>query len=127
MENKSKLFKKADLTLILLIVIICIAFLLPRFMSKEDSLTAVLYHNGEVIKTIDLKNVNEPYEFDFSFEHSATVRVEKGKIRYLNADCPDKICVNTGWLSHHGDTASCLPSRTVITVEGNSGEDVMAY
>lgn len=123
MTFKDKLLKKADLILIIIILIICGIFLLPKTSDNKD-LTAVLYKDGQVVRKIDLNKVTEPYEFEFA---GATVRVEKNQIRYLTADCPDKVCVNTGWLSHAGDTASCLPARTVITIEGGSGEDVMAY
>lgn len=128
MDGKTKLFKKSDFILIIIILIICGAFLIPRIADKSDNLTAVLYIDGAVERTIELDKVSKPYEFTFGSKHSATVRVENGRIRYLDADCPDKVCVNTGWLSHSGDTASCLPARTVIRVQSEKSDvDIMVY
>ena len=34
------------------------------------------------------------------------------------ADCPDKICVNTGKISKIGETIVCLPHRVVVEIQG---------
>lgn len=128
MNSKSKLFKKTDLILILVILLICGIFLIPRIIDKSDNLTAVLYIDGAEVRKISLNKVTEPYEFSFGNKHTATVRVENGRIRYLDADCPDKVCVNSGWLLKNGDTASCLPARTVIRVQSEKSDvDIMVY
>jgi len=46
-----------------------------------------------------------------------TFQVAQGAIRFLHSDCPDKVCVNTGFLDYDGGMATCLPNRTVLTVE----------
>ena len=43
-----------------------------------------------------------------------------------SADCPDKICVRKGKLHRKGDSAVCLPAKTVITVRGG-GLDAVTY
>ena len=39
-----------------------------------------------------------------------------GAIAFVDATCPDKICEKAGALSRVGETAACLPRKTVVTV-----------
>lgn len=55
--------------------------------------------------------------------HTVTLRVENGKIRFLESDCPDRVCVNSGWLSRAGQTAACLPAGITVRVTGDAGVD----
>lgn len=48
---------------------------------------------------------------------------EDGRIRFAQADCPDQICVRTGWISRPGQIAACVPGRLILKIEGQSGED----
>lgn len=50
------------------------------------------------------------------------VQVSNGQARVVEAFCPDHICVRRGWISREGDSAACVPNRTVIRIEaGGSG------
>jgi len=80
---------------------------------------AVIIKDNEEIKRIDIDNVNEPLEISVSGEYNNIILVEKGRIRFKEADCPDRVCVNTGWLTGKGDTAVCLPNKTMIKMRGN--------
>ena len=50
--------------------------------------------------------------------------IKDKKADVLQADCPDKICVNHSAISNVGETIVCLPNRVVIAVIGN-GESQM--
>ena len=74
--------------------------------------------------------VTLPYTLTLGKQPQAVIQVERGRIRYLSAECPDGLCVKSGWLSQPGDTAACLPARTVIAIEGirpAGGVDVQTY
>ncbi len=86
-------------------------------MQAEDRRMAVITQNGQVIEEIELDTVTEPREITLPGKYHEIIEVEKGRIRFKYADCPDKICVNTGWLEKAGDTAVCLPNRAVVTIE----------
>jgi hypothetical protein len=61
-------------------------------------------------------------------KYKETILVEKGRIRFEEANCPDLVCVRTGWLSRQGDIAVCLPNRTIIKIEGEGSKvDGVAY
>ena len=86
-------------------------------MQEKTHRIAVITQNGQVIERIDLDAVTEPREIILPGKYREIIEVEKGRIRFKEADCPDKICVNTGWLEEADDTAVCLPNRAVATIE----------
>ena len=49
------------------------------------------------------------------------IRVERGRIAVVSADCPDGACVRRGWISHAGGGAVCLPHRLVVRIKGAGG------
>lgn len=56
-----------------------------------------------------------------------TVTVQNGTVAITQADCPDKICVNTGQISKGGQTVVCLPAKLVVTLEKGGGHDARTY
>ena len=52
------------------------------------------------------------------------MEIKDHMIHVKSADCPDKICVDTGWIG--GDRKSvpivCLPNRLVIEFEKSSAD-----
>ena len=57
------------------------------------------------------------------------ISVRGGKVGFVHSDCPDKICVHSGFLSIPGQVAVCLPNRVVLRVasRGASEIDSVAY
>ena len=49
------------------------------------------------------------------------IRVERGRIAVVSADCPDGACVRRGWISYAGGGAVCLPHRLVVRIKGAGG------
>ena len=79
---------------------------------------AVIVQDGEIVRTIDLQAVTEPYEFVVEGAHGAnTIRVEYGRICVAEANCPDKTCVRHGWVVNAALPAVCLPNKLVVRVE----------
>ncbi len=57
-----------------------------------------------------------------------TIEIDKGSIKFIDADCPDKICIKSGTLKKPGETAACLPHKLIITIEKNNNEvDAVSY
>lgn len=126
----NKFFKKADILLILFFCLVCAVLFLPRFTGK-GSLDAVIYQNGEEIYRIDLSKVESDYIVELDSKPASVVQVKRGAIGYIQSDCPDKLCVSTGMLTSRGQTAVCLPAKTVIALTGGAKDekepDVITY
>lgn len=92
------------------------------FPSRGGDLTAVVYQNGVEVRRIALGGIETPIAFELGGVYHNHIVAENGRIRFDASDCPDKTCVYTGWLTRAGQSAACLPNKTLITVEGtNSG------
>lgn len=110
--------KKNDILLIgIIIVISLVALLLFNVLGKADHITAVVIRDNKVIERIDLSTVKEPRTITVSGDYHNIIKVEKDRIRFEKSDCPEQICVNTGWLTKYGDIAVCMPNKTIIDIE----------
>ncbi len=56
-------------------------------------------------------------ELELSGYHYEIV-YQEGRIRFAAADCPDKVCVRTGWIERAGQIAVCVPGQLIIKLEG---------
>ena len=96
------------------------AFLLQR--GGAPSPTARITRDGVLLEEIALDQVGQPYTLTLEEEGgSNTVQVEKGRIRVSEADCPDQVCVNQGWISGGTVPIICLPHRLMIEIVGGGG------
>lgn len=123
-----KLIRPLDIILIAVLLLGGIGFHLYTKHTTHGA-TAVIYIDGEIYESIELEKVEESYELTLPCSPEATLLVENGCVSFIKADCPDGLCVSTGKLRYKGDTAACLPAKTVVTIE-NTGEseiDVLVY
>lgn len=120
-----KFIKKGDIIIVALILLAAAVFAFWS-NSKTESLQAVITVDGETVKTVDLANIKEKFTFIPATDPRVVITAENGEIRFESAECEDKLCVACGNLSKHGDTAVCLPSKTVITITG-SDVDAVVY
>ena len=98
------------------------AWLLLR---REDapSPTARITRDGVLLEEIDLDKVEEPRSFVLEDGSGTnTVQMEKGRIRILEAHCPDQVCVNQGWISSGAVPIICLPHRLIIEIVEAGGD-----
>lgn len=120
--NKMRRFKKGDILLVSLVGLIgALLFFWSYFnvgSQPSNSLIAVVTREGKQIAEIDLNKVQETQYVKIEDGIKLTIEAEKGRIRVLDADCPDKICVKYGWLTKPGDQAICLPSKTIVKIKG---------
>lgn len=105
---------KAAWAVLSAICAICIAlFVLMRFMSV-DKPKAEIYSQGRLIRTVSL---SDSCEFTIQTEHGFnTIRVADESIAVISADCPDKVCVNSGAVSTGAVPIICLPHKLEIRI-----------
>ncbi len=54
---------------------------------------------------------------------SLQIEVKDGRVAVVDADCPDGICVSTGWIDRAGEAIVCIPAKAVITIVANEGAE----
>jgi hypothetical protein len=117
------MLKKGDIVLIISIIIIAAVFVGMRFFNnKNQHRIAEIIQDKVVVKRIDLDKVNKQERIKVPGLFNEIVLVEQGRIRFEQAECPDKVCVKTGWLSRTGDSATCIPNRAMIRIIGENKE-----
>lgn len=113
--------RKNDIVLVVIIALIALlgwgGLKYYQNMQENTRSIAVIIQNNKVIERINLDTVTQPRIIKLDGKYHETIVAEKGRIRFKQADCPDKICVNTGWLEKPGDIAVCLPNRVVVKIE----------
>ena len=73
-----------------------------------------ILQDGKVLFNIDLVSA-EDQTLEIEYEGRInTVQIENGRIRMLNAECPDQTCVHMGWLRSGSIPIVCLPNHLVI-------------
>ena len=104
--------------LIVLLLALCIFAAVMQF-AKRESGTAEIWLDGELLQTIDLTAVKEPYTFEVVGKRCTNlVEVEQGRIRVKEADCPDQVCVRQSWIADSATPVVCLPNGLVIEITG---------
>lgn len=122
--------KKADKYILLgiglLLIISIMGLILFKTVFAVPGATAIISQNGRVIHRIDLNTVKSPYQITVKTDDNGynIIYIEKDKIGFRDANCPDKVCIQTGFLSHTNEIAVCLPHGLFIEIEGGSEGDI---
>ena len=71
--------------------------------------------DGQLVKTIPLSENAPSTTFTISGPHITNVlEVTHGRVRVVEANCPDQVCVHQGWLTSSLRPIVCLPNNMVI-------------
>lgn len=121
-----KLLKRSDIIIALAVLLTAALLAIPKLISS-DKLTAEIYVDGSLERTVELSD-GENYSFSPKSKPNVTITVGGGAIWFSQADCRDKLCVKSGRLTSGGQTAACLPERVVVSVVSDKNKtDVMTY
>lgn len=122
-------FTKWDAGIVVLVILITAGIAAWLFQTTKNSITedshleAVLLVSGTEVWRTDLSDLTSPETYDVVVDEGGlTVLAEAGKVCIETSQCPDQICVHTGWLISAGQTAVCLPYKTVLKVVSVDGQ-----
>lgn len=122
-ENKPR--KKLPIEFILIAVAIIVAAVVwfGFRMNRDEGAYAVVSIDG-------VETARYPLSVDAEYPLNGgtnTLVIENGAAYMLEADCPDKLCVNQGKVRYTGQCIVCLPNRVSVTVEGaDAGIDLVS-
>ncbi len=119
--------KKADMMIILMVLIVAVGFYGFNEWSK---------HNSSGPKEVIIKIENQVYAshlLDLTLDKTYDIQTElgrnvvvihEGEVWIEEADCPDDTCVRDGHISDAGEILVCLPHRVVIEITGQKKGEV---
>lgn len=114
------LFKKADILLIILVLISSIIFICYLLIPNDQKLTAYVEKDGVQILTVDLSDITKAYDYNVPGDIPVTIQFGNGYALIKSSGCEDKICVNTGKLDKPDQSAVCLPARVAVYIKGSN-------
>ena len=131
-KEKRKLYNKSDLIIFAaLILIAAVFYIYTTYGHGTGNTVCEIKVDGKTVKTIDLSDKSKhDYELELAQNNHIHFKVKDNAIAFISSDCPDKICVNTGYISSAGQSAVCLPNRVsihIIAVDSDDGVDSIIY
>ncbi len=120
---KHNFFAKKDIIVIFAVLLTAvIIFVVFAFYTKGKSEYVQIIYNNSIIDELPL---NEDTIYIPETNSNVVIEIKDNKVHFKSSDCPDKVCVNTGWLSQPGQTAVCLPNRLSIVVKAAKSENAV--
>ncbi len=118
---KSKAKVKGDFILIVVLMFMGVVALIYNqvIVPRRGQGTAVVVEiDGKVINEFDL--AKDMADVRFETENGFNViEIKDRHVRVSEADCPDLLCVHTGWRQHIGQVIVCLPHYFVVRIVGS--------
>jgi len=111
-----KFIKKTDFIIILIICIISLSvwgFL--KVTPQKGEVKAEIYYKTNLALTVYL-NKGEEKSFSIPQNENVVFHVSEGNICFENSNCPDKVCINTGYINKIGESAACLPNDIILKI-----------
>lgn len=139
MKNFLKMTKRWDW--IIVTTLILLSFLPYTVFSYQHAGITEEDYDFVAVVTVDNKEVeritltghegNEIYDIPGVTCDTDAVEVKDGQIRMKSSDCPDQVCVLTGYITKPGQTVICLHHRVLIEIKavngGFSDDMIMSY
>ena len=115
--------KKKDIILIVIIVVVAaMAFLMHHILQEAGTGQVIVKVNGAVEGTYDLNDDQE-----ISINNGTNILViNNGKADMIEADCPDKLCVEQRAISKNHESIICLPNKVSVEIVSTSESQVDA-
>jgi hypothetical protein len=111
---------------ILIAVFACLvaaSFVFINVLLTEGSVVLIQVDGTIVHKT----SLSETHSIAVQGTHGRlTVETRGGKVAITQAECPNHICVKTGWRSRSGEIIVCVPNNTVVRIVAGEHKQVRA-
>ena len=113
-------FRKGDILAVALVLILAVAVAVCFFpKSGENANQAEIYHNGQLIQTLDLGVARE---YVVEGDYTNTITVADGKISVTASNCPGEDCVHSAPIQSAGRSIVCLPNGVEVRVTAQTSD-----
>ena len=102
-----------------LLILVCGTVLIIVFKGNAvDNLPpekAVLEIEGKVAAEFFLSDYKKTEEIDLTaYGLNGKIEINSTGVRFIEMDCPDKICVKTSWIKDKQSIAVCMPNKASL-------------
>lgn len=121
-----EILKKLKLGDFLIIIVLLIISFTPFYMlhnqeKADNQIIGIVKINNREVKKLPL-NKDQKWRYQKNGKINI-VQIKKHKIRVIDANCKDQVCVKEGWKSESGDTIVCLPHKFLIELKNKNQID----
>ncbi|MDR1508432.1 MAG: NusG domain II-containing protein [Synergistaceae bacterium] len=121
-SGQRKFFAFRDIVFLSCSVLALAVFVYSRELTPQSGKKyADVTVDGQFVKTIML---DREETYSPPGRPGVQIAVRGGMIGFVRSDCPDKICVHSGFLSIPGQSAVCLPNRVVVRVASGEEDEI---
>lgn len=128
-----KMLKRWDFIIIFILVFISfipyIVFTLNLLEINDGTPIAIVSVKNIEIMRIPLteKSFTEVLDICTTESGDNVLEIKNNKVRVRNSNCPEQICVRTGFISKPGQSIICLPHKLIVEIEYavNNMEDLL--
>lgn len=118
-QKESMVIKKykKDIILISIILLLAIVLLFIYKINTTKGNSVEVSLDGKIIYNLPLnKNVTKTISSQLG---ENILIIDNGYAKIIEADCPDKLCINQKSISNVGETIICLPHKLIIKITNN--------
>ena len=113
MDRKHTTLLRDILLIVALLLIGIVLLFVLRGRSSEGSYVVIMYQNDE--KARFSLAIDGVYDIN---DGKNQIEILDGKVRMIDADCPDELCIRQGWIEYDGQSIICLPNKITVMVSG---------
>lgn len=114
--------KKKDILLILgVLIVITACYGIITVINSKNAGSIEIYVDNKLYKTVSINDKEE-----FKIENRGgynTVKIHDKGVEIIDASCPDKVCVHTGFINKPSQSIVCIPNRVSIKINTNEKDD----
>ena len=116
--NRKKIVR--DIALILIILALSTVILLvTRSRKDQGAYVVVMVRNEEVARySMAINGIYDIYDNNGNNAKINTIEIKDGRVRMLEASCPNHLCIRQGWIRFEGQSIVCLPNKVTVIVRG---------
>ena len=107
--------KKKDIILVISILLVAaLVFAGNRIINSDKGDMVEIYVDNKLYKEVSIDK-EQKIEIERNKAKNVLLIHNKG-VEMIEANCPDKVCVNTGFISKPGESIVCLPHRVNVKI-----------
>ena len=119
-----------DILLVVVLLALAVVLLIVIYnRGREGSYVVVMIRNKEIARyslainaiyaIYDIYDDYDNYDNNGDNGRKNKIEIKDGRVRMLEASCPNHLCIRQGWISLEGQSIVCLPNKVVVRIEGS--------
>lgn len=109
--------KKIEKIIVLILLLVSLVIFVFNKINRKDLKNVIVLDAGEnVLLTF---NIYEDNYYELNGKYGVFhIEVKNGKCRAIDVECPNQICVHTGWISVNNPLPIvCLPNGIMVKID----------